>query len=59
VEPLFDGSIEGFDLGGSVACCLWVEVHDVAVGGVELEIDVAELVEALDEHACSDQQHKS
>ena len=26
VEPVFDGSIEGFNLGGSVTCCLRVEM---------------------------------
>ena len=58
VEPLFDGPIEGFHLGGGVAGCLRVEMDDVSVRRVELEIDVPELVQALDKHACSDQQHQ-
>ena len=58
VESFFDGSIEGFNLGGGVAGCLRVEMDDVSVRRVELEIDVPELIQALDKHACSDQQHQ-
>ncbi len=58
VESFFDGSIEGFNLGGGVARCLRVEMEDVPVRRVELEIDVPELIQALDKHACSDQQHQ-
>jgi hypothetical protein len=57
-ESYFDGSIEGFNLGGSVAGCLRVEMDDVPVRRVELEIDVHKLIQTLDKHACSDQQHQ-
>ncbi len=59
VESFFDSSIEGFHLGGSVAGCLRIEVDDVPVRRVELEIDVPQLIQALDKHACSNQQHQS
>ena len=58
VESVFDGSIEGFHLRGGVARCLRVEMDDVSVRRVELEIYVPELIQALDKHACSDQQHQ-
>ncbi len=57
VESFFDGSIESFNLGRGVAGCLRVEMDDVPVRRVELEIDVRELIQALDKHARSDQQH--
>jgi hypothetical protein len=33
-------------------------MDDVSVRRVELEIDVPELIQALDKHACSDEQHQ-
>ena len=58
VEPVFNDSIEGFHLGRRVARCLRVEMDYVPVRRVELEIDVPELIQALDKHACCDQQHQ-
>ncbi len=53
-----DGAVEGLKLCGGVTGGLRVDVDDVAVGGVELEVDVLELVEAADEHSCAYEQNE-
>jgi len=58
VEALFDGAVEGLDLGSGVARALWVEVDDVAVGGVEFEVGVLKLAEALREEPRADDEHE-
>ena len=58
MEALFDGAVEGFDLRGGISGGLGTEVHDVAIGGVELEVGGLKLVEALDEESRADEQHQ-
>src|ERR1700761_5176315 len=59
VKPVSDVSVESFNLGGGVTRCLRVEMDNVPVRRIEFEVNVPELVEALNKHACSGQQHQS
>ena len=58
MEAVFDGLVEGLDLGVLVAGRLWINVGDVAVCRIQLHVDVLGLVEALCKEACGDQQYQ-
>ena len=58
MEAVLDRLIERAHLRRKVARRSRVEVDDVAVGGIELHVDVLELVEALRKHARADEQNE-
>ena len=58
VEAVHDGLVERFDFRVLVAGRLRIEVDDVAVGCIQLHVDVLGFVEALGEEAGGNEQHE-
>src|SRR5262245_45299129 len=58
VEAVLNGLVEWLDLCVLVTGRLWTEVDDVAVGGIQLHVDVLGFAEALREKARSHEQHE-